>query len=243
MSGSSTSSGQFFTRKAYEICYALMRVASSMKKQSFAEHLEGQALLLLESVAAGEYQRADAAIAATEYLLRIGTDVGFVHEENARVVIKELTGLKSAIAEFGNAAKVQEVNLENIFTEITSTLSFPPRSGNPVENLDSRVRPENDSHSNGSQHNGDGYGSLENGNGHSVAKAAIRQSAILERIRQWSNLPDRQVGCRLKEIQDILPAVSERTLRYDVQNLIEQGLVERIGNGGPATSYKVTVSA
>jgi DeoR/GlpR family transcriptional regulator of sugar metabolism len=60
----------------------------------------------------------------------------------------------------------------------------------------------------------------------------MRQSAILERIRQNNN-------CRLKDVQEWLSDVSERTIRYDLQNLIGQGLVERLGNGGPATFYRI----
>jgi hypothetical protein len=59
-----------------------------------------------------------------------------------------------------------------------------------------------------------------------------RKNSIFERIRQLGN-------CRLKDVQDILPDVSERTIRYDLQTLVEQGVIERIGGGGPGTFYKV----
>ena len=43
----------------------------------------------------------------------------------------------------------------------------------------------------------------------------------------------------LKEIQEVLPDCSERTIRYDLEDLIERNLVERIGAGGPAVSYRI----
>jgi len=76
---------------------------------------------------------------------------------------------------------------------------------------------------NGNTKLGNPAGSLRSGN---------RQIAILDRIRQSGN-------CKLKEIQDILPDCSERTIRYDLEELIERNLVERIGSGGPAVSYRV----
>ena len=63
-----------------------------------------------------------------------------------------------------------------------------------------------------------------------------RRTTILDKIRQSGNLPE---GCRLKDLQETLQNVSERTLRYDLQRLIEEGAVTRQGNGGPATYYRV----
>jgi DeoR/GlpR family transcriptional regulator of sugar metabolism len=60
----------------------------------------------------------------------------------------------------------------------------------------------------------------------------MRQIAILDKIRQSGN-------CKLKEIQEVLPDTSERTIRYDIEELIERNLIERIGSGGPAVSYRI----
>jgi repressor of nif and glnA expression len=37
-----------------------------------------------------------------------------------------------------------------------------------------------------------------------------------------------------------LPDTSERTIRYDLQTLVEQSLVERIGNAGPLVFYRAS---
>lgn len=71
----------------------------------------------------------------------------------------------------------------------------------------------------------------ESGNGLS---AAIRQSAIIEKIRQSEN---RQT--QLKELLAAFPEVSERTMRYDLQKLCAQGLLERVGSGGPGSYYVI----
>ena len=67
-------------------------------------------------------------------------------------------------------------------------------------------------------------------------KSGNRQIAILDRIRQSGN-------CKLRDIQEILPDCSERTIRYDLEELIERNLIERIGAGGPAVSYRIRQSS
>ncbi len=61
--------------------------------------------------------------------------------------------------------------------------------------------------------------------------ATIRQSAILEKIRAGSS--------QIKDLMVSFPDVSERTLRYDLHKLHNQGLINRVGNG-PNTSYTVS---
>lgn len=61
--------------------------------------------------------------------------------------------------------------------------------------------------------------------------ATIRQSAIMEKIRQLPN-------CQLKDLMGSFTDVSERTLRYDLQRLFSQGLIERVG-AGPSTYYVI----
>lgn len=62
-------------------------------------------------------------------------------------------------------------------------------------------------------------------------ESTIRQSAILEKIRQIPN-------CQLRDLMSSFDEVSERTLRYDLQKLFNQGLLERIG-AGPSTCYVI----
>jgi hypothetical protein len=72
----------------------------------------------------------------------------------------------------------------------------------------------------------------QSGNPANILKSGNRQIAILDKIRQSGN-------CKLREIQEVLPNCSERTIRYDLEELIERNLVERIGSGGPAVSYQI----
>lgn len=59
-----------------------------------------------------------------------------------------------------------------------------------------------------------------------------RQNDIAEKIRQMGT-------CRMKDVQEAFPDISERTLRYDLVKLTEGGILERLGNGGPNTFYRI----
>lgn len=58
----------------------------------------------------------------------------------------------------------------------------------------------------------------------------IRQNLISEKIRQSGK-------ANVKELISQFPGVSERTIRYDLQKLCDQGVVEKNGSSGPGTSY------
>lgn len=217
---------QFLVKKAYEICYALFRISSHVKRESFARRLEEGGLDILGAAASGEFRKIGAISSVVEHLSRVGSDLGIIHPSNTETIARELSNLNSAIAEFGNAAKAEEAPLEDIFSKFSlSTSESGNRHGIPREQSEAEGQ-------GGSLENGNGLDGFTAGGQRSVVKAAIRQSMILERIRQNGN-------CRMKEIQEILSDVSERTLRYDLQGLIERGAIKRIGNGGPATTYRV----
>jgi hypothetical protein len=217
----------YFSKKSYEISYALFRLASAAKP-SFAESLEKQALNLLESSAKKDRLGAEVALGAIEVLVRFGADVNLINIVNAELLTNEARELNSAIAGLPKAATPPPVNLEDIFSKNPTPADGDQfaASANEME-LKSAICPNPESNN-----------VAENSNIHGNLKSAIRQSAIFERIRQCGNLPDGKAGCRLKEMQELLPEVSERTLRYDLQDLVGRGLIERVGSGGPATYYR-----
>lgn len=131
--------------------------------------------------------------------------------------IKEIKAIDAGVLyrEFSNlySAIMRQSQDESSKAEIESIFSKPPMVVKTQEKRKSA--------------NGNGNG---NGNGN-VVNAAMRQVGIIEKIRQ---LPE----CQMKDLVAAFPEVSERTLRNDLQRLSEQGLIERVGNGGPASYYK-----
>lgn len=234
---------QLARKKAYEICYAILRVSLHNKSRFFRERLENRAFLLLESVVLNEYQDAVRTLEVIDWFLQLASDIGTLHQSNYQVIKQELDSFLPLLRYM--ASSYGEVDLENIFSSSEKYKNQAGVSGKKggasyARNADHKEKENNIAFSSVNLSESSGHGSQlsESGGGRNIYRAIIRQSAILERLRQNSNLPDVESGCRLKEIQDVLPQVSERTIRYDLQNLIERGEVERIGKGGPATFYK-----
>jgi hypothetical protein len=65
-----------------------------------------------------------------------------------------------------------------------------------------------------------------NTKGSPAISAVYRQSVIIEQL-------SRKTYSTLRDVAEILPGVSERTLRYDIQRMVDKKIVERVGGGGP----------
>lgn len=224
-------------KKAFEITYALLRVGSGMRSQSFAERLEGQALDLMEEAASREYGKMRSTLEKTEYFLRLAADTDLMHPQHAETLFQELVALYEAIVSYEKQEKLPPVSLEGIFSPMNFPPKEPDRDWSKMEvSQPSQIQAESESGNPATRQ------SIEEAKGQSVSEeeqvyqtrqaAEYRQDQILGIIRQSGN-------CRLKDIQAELPDTSERTLRYDLQNLIGKGMVERMGSGGPATSYRL----
>lgn len=198
-------------KKSYEISYALCRIADNLKNKNFADHLEYQALRLLTSSAVSDLESLKQSAGAIETILRFGADVNVISVANKELILSAIGELNSAIADSQRAEKVvEEMDLNDIFSgSVLINAENNRQAGDYVAESNRQT----------AANNGQAY-------------PAERQAAILERIRQNND-------CRLKDIQFALPDVSERTIRYDLQKLCEQGLVERVGNGGPGSYYKI----
>ncbi len=200
-----TGKNKIALKNAYEIGYAIFRVCGRSTSVALRESLERQALSLLEAASVGNYGRMVTISGTIEYLVRFGSDVGLIHKANGETLTFQLGVLNAAIAGSEKPAEISEVPLGDIFGG--QDVLFPAKRQH-TEEAENIHNPANS------------------------AKAAMRQAAILEKIRQSGN-------CRIKDIQELLPDCSERTIRYDLQTLLEQNHIERVGGGGPAVLYRI----
>ncbi len=208
--------------KAYEVAYALFRLAAQMPEKDFAEPLRASGTAMLSASAAEDYAATEHSLRVAECLVKFGGDVGLIGTQNVGVMTREIFALDAAIAERKTAAKTDEVNLAEIFSkpeiaarlEEAKRIEEPAREPAPIRIEEFRAQTESQPRQ-------------------SSNDSAIRQNAILARIRQFGN-------CRMKDIQEMLPDTSERTIRYDLQTLVEQNLIERIGNAGPLVFYRAS---
>jgi len=233
----------FAAKKAFEINYAIFRIADSIRQSGrihFAIKLEERAIDILDSAIGAEFGTVVFAIAGLDYFLKLGSGTGMISDLNASVLEKELASLNAVIAELNKISKqkeVKELNISDIFSKASEYEDAPEAINKELLAVaeDAVITEPKDTSGNlGRKDNANGAENRQSSNiqAPSGTNPAIRQSVILNRIRQNHN-------CRLKDIQEFLPDSSERTIRYDLQDLIRQGIVVRIGSGGPATYYQI----
>lgn len=223
-------SAQYLKDKAREISYALIRVSFYIKRPDLRSRLESLAFELLENSAkAGvdnsleNLNKALANVSALDGLVRLGYSIYEIEPVNANILVRELEGLNSAIRQFGKLDE-ELPNLENLFSGQPNN----PENQDLSPNKDSRYVNLNELEN---LDNRDVQDVSRNGNGNGL-NTAIRQAEIVNKIKSCNGS-----GCRLKDLIAEFPNVSERTLRYDLQKLCDMGIIERLGNGGPASYY------
>ena len=204
----------FVNQKAQEISYAVVRIAPYIRRTELRQRIEKLAFQLLEDVSLQGFEFAIKTTAALENLINLGKSIYEVEPVNAKIIIGELKSLESAMRQIvgldpeGGATPDMGV----FFSKVPAIIS--------EENNQEQMRQ-------------DSVAEVGNGNisGNGIV-STMRQSAILEKIRQSENRQS-----QLKDLISAFPDVSERTMRYDLQKLCSQGLIERIGNGGPGSYY------
>ena len=231
-----TGKERFILTKAYEVAYALFRLAGQMPEKDFAEPLRASGTALLAAAAAEDYVAAERSLRVMECLVKFGGDVGMIGSPNVDVMMREIYALDAAVAERKTAIKTDEVSVAEIFSkpEIAAhseDISRAPERREPEPEMESDSESAMQTPSAIQESYIPNIKKAEPAIRQSTNDSAIRQGIILERIRQSGS-------CRLKDIQDVLPNTSERTIRYDLQTLLEQNLIERIGNAGPSVFYR-----
>lgn len=206
-------------------------------------------------------------ISSLDALVRLAHSIYEIEPVNATILVRELDSLDSAIrsrcdigiptslpedfnsasGQYGNAVKPhqdnsamrQSLNIEEFFskadseTDKSNSISPISPSDNPNGNsINAAIRSRRKVGIPTSLSNDMNEASGQSGNENGIG-IAIRQSAIINKIRSGND-----DGCRLKDLTAEFPDVSERTLRYDLSKLCEQGIIERVGNGGPASHYR-----
>ncbi len=220
-------------QKSREIAYALHRIAYYIQRQELRSRLEALAFSLLEHTALASVDQDDQRaiqdvlkdIAALDVLVRIGHSLYQIEPMNSTILIEQLEFFNSAMRQFGNLDRKSE-SIESIFSKTSLPLHL---KGD--EKKDIKVKNQ----LNISEINTELDADLEKEEvEESVDDTDIkmRQSAITDLVKLTG-----EGNCRLKDVIAAFPDVSERTLRYDLQKLCDQGVIERVGSSGPGSFY------
>ncbi|MCL5017579.1 MAG: DeoR family transcriptional regulator [Patescibacteria group bacterium] len=244
---------EFLKQRAREIAYALTRISFYIKRSDLRDRLERLSFEFLENVAVSSEDASDKQsllkvfknIAALDVLVRIGHSLYEIEPVNANILIREIDSFNSAIRQFGNSA------IENPFAgelpNLETIFSMPPaviedqvvsgrRAASEMANIDKEKEIVERAYSSASSNVADeeDIPAIRQSGNLAIQQVdssiSIRQGLITDKIRQLGR-------ANLKDLVARFPGVSERTLRYDIQKLCDQGLVEKVGNGGPGTGY------
>lgn len=212
-------------RKAFELAYATFRITRVLASKDLAGRLESAALSVLESSISENYSLARPELEKMEYFIRLGSDAGFIYPDHAELVFSEIASFYEAIIDHEEGDAPPPVNLEGIFSKIEFKREEVQRDYEAMKYVEKpkvndippkeEVRPKE-----------------EKSEGRGADDASKRKKVILDLLGRMSPV-------KMKDIQFALPNVSERTLRYDIQSLVNRREIVREGESGPGVSYRL----
>jgi len=206
---------EFLYKKVYEFSYATSRIASSAKSRDIAELMEGKAVHLLNSVLVADYAKTREIVNSIISLASLMVDSGLLNAVNREVLIREAESIGLAIQALPKEQKEKEVppdlNLNKLFSKANLPIKKQIADKPIVQTIQSETKQAQSEIAD------------KNTEVQNPFKSEIRQSAIIAKLQEREN-------CRLNELQELFPNISERTLRYDLEYLISDGFIERIGS-------------
>ncbi len=210
----------FENQKSQEISLALIKISVYVRRKELRQRLERFAFQLIEDAANRNFEELLAATDVLGGLVKFGKLIYEIEPINANTLLQELNYFNSEIRQRMGFGIEKKEEIHKAFARVPAIKDDGHLYHSATEGHVYRQAGE-------SAENGNGH--HDNGNGNGIS-GTIRQSAIIEKIRQSSNTA-------MKDLIAVFPEVSERTLRYDLQKLCNQGVIERIGNGGPSSYY------
>ena len=200
----------------HDISFATFRVASVVQHKYLRDELERVAALI-----AGKPDLEN--LASLERLITLAHSIGETSLVNKEVVVREINRLRRMMDDF-IFEDIDAIDVNHIFNKEEEEPKKTVQAAKPVQAATKRqVASGNDlkRQMRNVQFEFDISGNLS---------PEDRQTAIAEYIREFPE------GCKAKDLDDQFD-VSRRTLRNDIKLLIEEGVIEREGGGGPHSYY------
>ena len=191
-----------------ELAIVLIRISAYVRRQRLAEKIESLAIQLVGDVNRSDFKGSLDTVKEIAAFVSLGTKICEIEPTNSAIIIKELKDIEGQIRLIAGLPELRQIGKELERKEAKTVQTKEEET--PKSDIKSEYNGINDN-------------------------SAIRQSKIIDRIRQSGN--GLQVG--IKDILSLLSGVSERTVRYDLERLLAKGAIERMGGGGPGTYYVI----
>jgi len=228
-----------FIKRSYSLSYATFRLSDGVNNPAIQQSIENTALKILVAGLEGDLSTSRKVIKELEYVVALGRDAGHIYPYAAELLLAEI----QAFSEDTSRSKIASDLKPRAASSPEEDISFEelfPSDAHPISQKEGPLvqDPQQEELRESAQEEQSGNPAIAD----LMSSPALtqqgdesfisRKEKILNRIRQSGN-------CRMRDIQEVMGDVSERTLRYDLQRLVAEGLIERVGSGGPATYYRI----
>ena len=232
-----------------ELAHALFRVAGSLPSEELKKRIETWGIAFIESTALSNPKSIKSDIHILEQLIILGETVGEIPYNASKVLYYQFEKIKSAIRQY-EAEIAANSAIDNLFTEPEAdhpgAMASAPVAGTDLMGADSKNNElDNALPVTLSEFNNRGFVNNDVNYQKELVKtidemprkydsgaSTERRKLIVLKVRQLGN-------AAMKDLIAEFPSVSERTIRYDLQKLCEGLVLVRVGNGGPASFYRL----
>jgi hypothetical protein len=203
--------------KTQEIVFALIRIATQIRRFELKKRIENLGYNLLENIYDNNLDLATLTTNTLQGFIELGKNIYEIEPVNAKLILSELDILTEQIHKINGTAK--NLTLNGFFTKIENkeineeidkkeeNKEIKPKISQKTDNVDTDKETKEE---------------IDN-----------RQKEIIDKIRQSANNQ-----MQLKEISAEFPNLSDRTIRYDLKKLTKSNILQRSG-AGPASTYSL----
>lgn len=208
----------------------VVKVAALTRRVEFRHRLERLAFAMLEEAAGRNFEALTATSAVLEELVTLGRAIYEIEPMNAEFLTQELRSLTAFVRESYGVVSPQDV--ADAWGKPTGKLLADGLQNSEYVAVPRGKMPEYKREIESAMLSGNESGKASGKiSGNADSDPAIRQLKIAETLKAI----DRPV--QMREIMSAFQGLSERTIRYDLQKLCQQGIVGKAGSG-PSTYYK-----
>ncbi len=232
-----------------DIAVAMFKVASIITRNELKAAIENQAIHLTANPNSDNISRA-------ENLIILGREIGEIKPINAYVLLRELEKLNRALL---TPSIAEEIDISSMFTESdlsaaihsatsrmwTGNVIHPPAIGdNNQRYKEDKWRPSS-TLANKESNNSPANVLVDTGTANKVATIKpTRPNAVKKTLfnadKVYQYIKTRK-EIKLKELKTEFSEVSGRTIRRVTESLMKEGKIERVGNPGPTSYYRLVV--
>ena len=242
-------------RLSYELAYIVFRVAEQIKQSDLEKKMKAGAVLVMEAALSDKIDLVRKEIFKIRIYSSFANDVGFISFNVFSSLVEKLKKTEESLVLSEATQEVQDIyDAPVAVLGINQILEESKKMGE-------KSRQKKEEEKNGEIRRKDNFNSGEEDEEVVSKDTSVDSSASSSVVRQgiefgnssairlsdnsdskkelvFERVKELKV-CFLRDLMDAFPECKERTLRYNLENLVKEERVEKIGTSGPGTFYRV----